>query len=421
MILISAPDISGRLAEARATALIYSKQLGLLSFKTAIVGGIGRPEFDRRVREASAAIPQGAEVALIVVGTAASSGRELFVVPSDAVGNLDTQAAAAETEALRLSSIQRRLLDRSPREFVSLIEDCRENGERCSASALDSEPRGSAVAMIRNGLTSRSTAREAELSALIQPGLNYEQFFSVLSQKIGALQGVVIRATSLSSTFRFVPSDFFDLLPSECFQIDPLADPMTALNPGLAAKIEACERAASDWPSVWQYHLRLKAGKEQLAYQRAVASCDRPTAASSYAAAYPDGRYAGTVEQFRQSCLNRPRPTAAPPVAPPEAPVVRQTRPVEASELEPPVRVTPSFSCARASTSSERTICSDSSLARLDRQLTVLYSRAVDNLSNSSRRALIVAQKQWIQERDQCGSSVGCIARAYTQRIGALR
>ncbi|TXM59238.1 lysozyme inhibitor LprI family protein [Methylobacterium sp. WL120] len=419
LILISAPDVGSRLVDARAAAAAYAKRLGELSFQTTIVGGISRPEFDRRIREASTALPTGAEVALIVVGTAVSSGKDLFVVPSDAVGNLDAQAATAETEALRLGSIQRRLLDRSPREFVSLVEDCRENGERCSASALEAEPRGSQVALFRNISTAASAVQEAELSVVMQPGLNYEQFFSVLSQKVGALQGVAIRSKTLSSTFHFVPNDFFDLLPSECSQINPLADPMAALNPGLAVNLAACERNASVWPSVWQYQLRVKAGKEQLAYQRAVATCDRDAAARGYAIAYPEGRYVGAVEQFRQSCLNRPRPAPLPPAVTREVPVPRQIRAAPAPE--PSVRVSPSFSCARANTNAEHTICSDNSLARLDRQLTTLYDLSLADRIGSSRRAFVAAQKQWILERDQCGSDARCIARAYAQRIGQLR
>lgn len=76
-----------------------------------------------------------------------------------------------------------------------------------------------------------------------------------------------------------------------------------------------------------------------------------------------------------------------------------------------------SFDCARASTKTEKMICSDVELSRLDEDLNAVYKNALHNENQSV--ALINSQKQWIRERNGCMNPF-CIRSAYSSRISHL-
>lgn len=62
----------------------------------------------------------------------------------------------------------------------------------------------------------------------------------------------------------------------------------------------------------------------------------------------------------------------------------------------------------------ERTICADPDLSRLDALLEITYGR-------TTARDEDTAQIEWLRsERDACGTDIGCIAIAYDDRIEAL-
>ena len=56
-------------------------------------------------------------------------------------------------------------------------------------------------------------------------------------------------------------------------------------------------------------------------------------------------------------------------------------------------------------TPAEAVICSDDTLAALDRALTALYDNKYNSLPTAQRDALIAAEKAWIAERDSCGTN----------------
>jgi uncharacterized protein len=79
----------------------------------------------------------------------------------------------------------------------------------------------------------------------------------------------------------------------------------------------------------------------------------------------------------------------------------------------PTVAATPSWCSATTLNSSERTICADENLGRLDLQLNEAY-----------REALHVApdldQRDWLVERNRCGRRLTCLEDAYRSRITEL-
>src|SRR5690242_14825750 len=73
----------------------------------------------------------------------------------------------------------------------------------------------------------------------------------------------------------------------------------------------------------------------------------------------------------------------------------------------------PSFDCAKARTADERTICSDSRLAELDRTVSLAYAR----VPNNSRESARTEAKELLVKRGQCGVDRLCILE---QQVGAI-
>ena len=80
-----------------------------------------------------------------------------------------------------------------------------------------------------------------------------------------------------------------------------------------------------------------------------------------------------------------------------------------------------SFDCAKAGSATEKAICSDIALARLDRELTDSYTVALSFTDDAGKAAIKDAQRRWIAERNACGSDIGCLTSAYQARIKVLQ
>ena len=78
----------------------------------------------------------------------------------------------------------------------------------------------------------------------------------------------------------------------------------------------------------------------------------------------------------------------------------------------------PSFDCAKAKSNSERAICSDEELARLDRELAAIYQSALKAGTVDKR-----SQFAWIRRRDaECiGKLRSCLQTRMQERIAELR
>jgi hypothetical protein len=135
----------------------------------------------------------------------------------------------------------------------------------------------------------------------------------------------------------------------------------------------------------------------------------------------------------------RPAPAPVSRPAPPRPPVVREReapippvarererpRPPVAREPEAPrapARATarPSFNCRYARTRGEIAVCSDSSLASLDRQMSSQFFRALGSADAGQRERLRVTRTRFLRYRDACRSDA-CIADAYRGRMAEIR
>lgn len=87
----------------------------------------------------------------------------------------------------------------------------------------------------------------------------------------------------------------------------------------------------------------------------------------------------------------------------------------------------PSFSCAKARSLTEQTICADASLANWDRSVAMAYAV---NLSGSTKpldwtptddpEALQASQRRWLAERDRCGADRECLLGQMFSRTDIL-
>jgi len=84
---------------------------------------------------------------------------------------------------------------------------------------------------------------------------------------------------------------------------------------------------------------------------------------------------------------------------------------------------TPSFDCARATTWSEKSICTDEGLAMLDREMATAFSARQETAGDIGREQLRVDQRAWLETREQCRSEadpIGCLTSRYRSRIRQL-
>lgn len=81
----------------------------------------------------------------------------------------------------------------------------------------------------------------------------------------------------------------------------------------------------------------------------------------------------------------------------------------------------PSFDCRKAGNATEKAICADTNLARLDRQLSTVWKSMINGFDDNGQIAQMKAdQNLWATGRNACGVEVKCIAKAYTDRLKLL-
>jgi uncharacterized protein YecT (DUF1311 family) len=84
----------------------------------------------------------------------------------------------------------------------------------------------------------------------------------------------------------------------------------------------------------------------------------------------------------------------------------------------------PSFACAKATSLTEKTICSSADLSALDRMLMAAYKNRLSDLRDTSTPASIDAlradQRKWIATRNACGPKTDCLQKNLSDRIQAM-
>ena len=109
--------------------------------------------------------------------------------------------------------------------------------------------------------------------------------------------------------------------------------------------------------------------------------------------------------------VEQPAPVTAPNPAPTPAPVAEKAQP------SPQASWSPSFDCGKASTFSEKAICTDTLLGKLDGALAENYKYMLaSDIGDGARNDLKATQRKWLVERNKC-TDKQCLASVYRKRI----
>lgn len=83
----------------------------------------------------------------------------------------------------------------------------------------------------------------------------------------------------------------------------------------------------------------------------------------------------------------------------------------------------PSFDCAKASTTVERLICADASLAEKDQQVSLTYRTWIARVKSGAMidpiDEIVADQRAWLQRRNVC-KTAQCVGQSYDERIDEL-
>ncbi len=81
-----------------------------------------------------------------------------------------------------------------------------------------------------------------------------------------------------------------------------------------------------------------------------------------------------------------------------------------------------SFNCrSSALTYTERTICDNPQLSRMDNTMSATYFGIIRTLRGAAKRDVQQDQVAWLGTRNGCGASVACLAGEYDRHIADLR
>lgn len=134
---------------------------------------------------------------------------------------------------------------------------------------------------------------------------------------------------------------------------------------------------------------------------------------------------AGMIEGIKKSRANKgdaTKPAEAPPTPKPAEQPITSPAPATDPIAEKPqasqqTTWTPSFDCTKASTFSEKAICNDPLLGKLDGALSENYKYMLaSDIGDGARNDLKTTQKKWLVERNKCTDNQ-CLANTYRKRI----
>lgn len=86
-----------------------------------------------------------------------------------------------------------------------------------------------------------------------------------------------------------------------------------------------------------------------------------------------------------------------------------------------PISYSASFDCNKASTETEKLICSDKYLGYFDEDLGNVYTSLMATFSSPERSQIVLEQKEWIKKRNSECVSVKDCKKSYKTRISKLR
>lgn len=106
----------------------------------------------------------------------------------------------------------------------------------------------------------------------------------------------------------------------------------------------------------------------------------------------------------------------------PEAGITLTSSHFSITNLKGPVK--PSFDCSKASSTVEKSICSDPYLAIADHEMASIYKALYSRLSYDKQQQLKNEQLTWLKKRNACGKDqdiAACIRKLYRDRIEILK
>lgn len=311
LIVPHAAHAGSRAATAHADEEAYRKRLREIGFDVWTFGPSDRPELERSLREAATRLPEGAQIAVIALEPSVGAEDDVFLVPQGNPGDLAQRPNLLESEGVRLGDLLRRLSRRQPRDLVAVVDECQPAaGGRCDFDAATGGSGASLVGAQRTArrgsgaapLAGRASLRDILLGAMAQEGQNFLQSYEFLQRGLADSDLEAKASGSLTTTFAFLPQGYFAGMTVACNKIDPNADPAALRTVALDPPIRDCEAMTAAYPYARSFADRLQAGREQRAYQKAVAGCEDRLSASSYLGAYPAGRFRGIVEGHVLEC-----------------------------------------------------------------------------------------------------------------------
>lgn len=128
--------------------------------------------------------------------------------------------------------------------------------------------------------------------------------------------------------------------------------------------------------------------------------------------------------------LPQPAPLPAQPVLSTTQPAPSPTPPTASVKPKDPLTTyvpsesgdfAPSFPCRYARQASEQAICGNRQLSGLDVELAQIYALVTGRMSKQQSEGVRSTQRQWLQQRDACGSDTYCLEALYRSRIRQLR
>lgn len=78
------------------------------------------------------------------------------------------------------------------------------------------------------------------------------------------------------------------------------------------------------------------------------------------------------------------------------------------------------MNCAKAESAAEKTVCGNYALGQLEARMATLYAVATSLVAMGQRGDMLEAQRDFLQERENCGADVGCLTQKYDARIADL-
>jgi uncharacterized protein len=79
------------------------------------------------------------------------------------------------------------------------------------------------------------------------------------------------------------------------------------------------------------------------------------------------------------------------------------------------------MNCAKAKSAAEKTVCKDYGLGQLEARMATLYAVATSLVAMGQRGDMQGAQRDFLQERENCGADAACIRKKYDARIADLQ